>query len=196
MATVLLSNQLKTDITRKIEQKFEPKLAAAQRKFLNPDKAMDFYRCIVSKEVESLAAKLPVDMSIRSTKIWFRTSGRDDLCMALDSEKPMPSKYASSFSHTPLPLSPALLDAYNVWQAERAAILKERDTLVKEIKDLFNKTRTLQQVTAVWPSVLEYCGPETMRRYNAPQKKRFKASDHQIAPEAQLTLMKVRLTDV
>lgn len=200
MATVVLSNAVKQAVFEKISAKFSARKDAVEKEMLANGTVELLYRTFVPEEIENTARSLPPDIVHYASHMYF-TIENHRMDASLSSSRPLPSELSSSYGAAArydllkrTDLNPELKSRFTTFVTARKQIADEHEKLKAELEALFSKCRTLQQVVEVWASVLDFCPSDVINRYNAPQKKRFKAKDHELAVDTKVALAKMRIS--
>jgi hypothetical protein len=192
MATVLLNRTLKQFIERKIEDLFSQR----QKKLMEElqTKAQALIAEYVEKETSPIAKlvaahpELDVFM-LKNVEFQAHVSDkeRNIFLVSWKSQKPF-YKHMNWGSMWKIPQDSVLYIEMMAMLVQKVSLIKEKEALIKELYQLMNAAPSLQALVKVWPSVLEYCPPETIKKLSAPNVVRVKKNTLEVS-----TIMKVGL---
>lgn len=196
MAAVKMTPNIKFSINSQIEQKYNELIEKQHAQIENQQYVELFYRMIVDEETEKLANQLPRTMVTHGDTILFKYKNRT-YEVPLGRKRPISDEYSNPYmAHSELPcaLPFRLQTLFDGVHAEHSRLQKEKEVLLAEISRIMDSCRTLKQLLEVWPSALEFCDSDIQARHRRPETKRFKKEDVELADDAKLALVKVRMT--
>lgn len=196
MAAVKMTHNVKLSIRSRIEQKYNELIEKQHAQIKNQQHVELFYRMIVDEETEKLANQLPRTMVTHGDTIRFKYKNRT-YEIPLGRKRPISDEYSNPYmarSELPCALPVQLQTLFDGVHAEHSRLNEERDVLLAEVTRIMDSCRTLKQLLEVWPSALEFCDSEIQARHARPETKRFKKEDVELADDAKLALVKMRMT--
>lgn len=207
MASIRMSEQLRSDIKRKAAAIFQPAIDKA-----NVSLAPDFYRRLYDDAYDKIITqhpvlqKLPID---QWPKDWVQEiKGFDGhiydgttlyyISRDLDLKYKVPAScnlvsYNSRLKIGNFSCGPALFDEYDQWQKKCGKQSKKKSDFVEQISNILKRCNTLKQFLNAWPQGENLVPADVMAKYNAPPEKRINPAEHitpDVSTELSSTLVK------
>ena len=171
MATVYLNYSLRQDILKALSAPFNKQadeLLAQARGMFN---ALDIYKELVGPKLYAQLEAIPREYFPPSTTFhaWMGAKDRP-LIMQFTLSEPhaIPHGWTMSYGNK-VPELPRTTPNYEKAQellTRRAKLQSENSTLHETIKKLLEKCKTVQQVQAVWPAVINFLPRESLTLYH------------------------------
>lgn len=208
MATVRITQEIRQDVRRKIEDLFNARIKKKFEELNHLDVAMQVFMKHITPEEFAVAQKLNTDVkwvpeisSLRVHIAYTDIDGKENKrSFHVPFKPPVPApasfhgyNYSSEeyIVHPSLPCYQPCVDVL----LEHDRMVKERDTLRNSIAALLNSCSTLRQVLEKWPTALDFMSDEVKAKHAekvAPTKKEAKVIS-EVDDQAKMLLMKARM---
>mgnify|MGYP001580208217 CR=1 FL=1 len=208
MTTVRITQEIRQDVSRKIESLFDARIEKKLEELNHLDVAMQVFMKHITPEEFTVAQKLNTDvkwvpeisnLSVhitytgidgREKKKWFRVPFKPPVPAPASFQGYNPSS-EKNIVHPSLPCYQPCVDVL----LELDRMIKERDTLRDSIAALLNSCGTLRQVLEKWPTALDFMSDEVKAKHAEkvdPTKKEVKVI-REVDDQAKMLLMKARM---
>ena len=206
MATVRITQEIRQEVSRKIESLFDARIEKKFEELQHLDVAMQVFMRRVTPEEFAIAQKLNTDVKwvpeIYDLFVHITYTGIDgeeknrSFRVPFKSPVPAPINFhsysnAKNLVYPSLPCYQPCVDVL----LEHDRMVKERDTLQDSIAALLNSCGTLRQVLEKWPTALDFMPDEVKAKHAKkvdPTKKEAKVIS-EVDDQAKMLLMKARM---
>lgn len=199
MATVRITNDIKWEIISNLRNKFNLRINTIDKEIQSFDVAQEIIEHYIPKEQRDAAQVLGTRWLHANSRMYVSIKTADERLYTWIVDIPQvftpigfvdgrpPNTILPGMKH-----HDAILELVN----EREALLKERDTTQKQVEYLLSNTSTLNKVTEVWPSVVDYIHPKTRDKLKEPVVKhpRVKRGPPVISDDLKASLVTLNLT--
>ena len=163
MATVMLTSSIWSSIEHRLKELFNGRRVELNKK--HEPLAQEMYDTLVPLEIQVLLVDVPKEYLFRGNEFNVHT-GDDGFQFRFRLPALMPMNVNMGvYSSVPVPENSAVHPKLVVIQAEIDELNMEQAALVEEMKALYNKCATLNQLAKIWPTVLDFVDAGTLEKY-------------------------------
>ena len=208
MATVRITDEIRQEVSRKINSLFNARIKKKYEELNHLDVAMQVFMRLVTPEEFAAAQKLNTDVKwvpeISDLIVYITYTGIDGKekkhAFRVPFKPPVPAPISlhgyspnneKNIVHPSLPCYQPCVDVL----LEHDRMVKERDTLRDSIDQLLESCGTLRQVLEKWPTALTFMSDEVKAKHAEkvdPRKKETKVIS-EVDDQAKMLLMKARM---
>ena len=208
MATVRITEEIRTGVRCKIESLFDARIKKKLEELQHLDVAMQVFMRHITPEEFATAQKLNTDVKwvpeISALTVRIEYTGingaEKNVTFAVPFKPPVPAPQSfhsygySDKKNVVQPSLPCYKPCVDVL-LEYDRMVKERDTLRDSIDNLLSSCGTLRQVLEKWPTALDFMSDEVKAKHAEkvePTKKETKVIS-EVDDQAKMLLMKARM---
>jgi hypothetical protein len=145
---------------------FDARLAKLSHQINNTLDGPTIYTHLVDAPTQRALDAVPIGFLVYSTE--FRCQiGATLFTVPLGGRKPIQARWLDHHTGNVNDETPGVRQI-KALQAQYADLVRERDQLVETMAAIVNECVTLNQVTKVWPTVLQHIPQEVLKRHNSP----------------------------
>lgn len=192
---VRMSARLRDTMIEKVTEPHNQRLKAAWGKFETTEFGDQLYNDLVPAHLQALLAQIPAaylnttsqtDMEIENRRVGINFS----------SPRPTPgwSRYLNNLKLLPGTKSWSIAQQY---LQEIRQLSKEKEAALVRISPLIRQSPSLQYLTKIWPSALDFVDDETRIRFSTPPAERPPTEKKErpvMTDEALIEITKIRLS--